>query len=248
MTIGQTWFWIDRNRHSIGIRSANRRNYTHPFEGYLNKRAQLIPDLHVYETTDESGLELRLSFRWLWLCLNVLICLLPERENGQRFDDRDRDWGVTYLDGSVRFTWGHWHHYWELPFINRVVLARQILQPTTLEVVYEEPKGKRMMDYYDEKQAAEKEHTFHTGYRYVCKSGEVQEVIAAVVVHRDVCRRKWLPFRYHTDSIWVTFSEEVGEGRGSWKGGVTGCGYTIAKGESAYGCLHRMERERRFAR
>ena len=87
-------------------------------------------------------------------------------------------------------------------------------------------------------------------YRYVRRSGEVQERTATYYAERWEHRYNWLrwfpfPRRIRT-SISGEFSDEVGEGTGSWKGGTTGCGYDIRGGETPFDCLQRMERERVF--
>ena len=91
-------------------------------------------------------------------------------------------------------------------------------------------------------------------YRYVLRSGEVQNVDATVTVERrSWCWRAW-PFSWlrwpskTSTTIAVEFSAEVGEGTGSWKGGTVGCGYTLLPGESPERCLRRMEAERKFER
>lgn len=89
-------------------------------------------------------------------------------------------------------------------------------------------------------------------YRYVLKSGEVQERQATIGVEEMEWRRRatpWLPwFRKVRRYIDVSFDGEVGEGTGSWKGGTLGCGYELRAGESPETCLRRMERERVFGR
>jgi hypothetical protein len=87
-------------------------------------------------------------------------------------------------------------------------------------------------------------------YTYVLKSGEVQDVMAAVSVEQREWRRRWLMFiplfnRIRT-TIDIEFSEEVGERRGSWKGGTVGCSWNLKKGESPLIALRRMEIERNF--
>lgn len=47
-------------------------------------------------------------------------------------------------------------------------------------------------------------------------------------------------------SISVEFDKEVGKRKGSWKGGVIGCGYDLRPDETPYECLKRMENERDF--
>jgi hypothetical protein len=87
-------------------------------------------------------------------------------------------------------------------------------------------------------------------YRYVLKNGDVQERTATVYVDRMEWRPRCLRwtrlFRKVRTSIDVTFSDEVGERTGSWKGGTTGCGYELRSNESAEECLRRMESERKF--
>jgi len=89
-------------------------------------------------------------------------------------------------------------------------------------------------------------------YSYTLRSGEIQNVTATYYVSHMEWRWRWLkclpwPRRTAT-SINVDFSAEVGEGRGSWKGGTLGCGYDMKPGESPLDCLRRMERERKFSR
>lgn len=89
-------------------------------------------------------------------------------------------------------------------------------------------------------------------YRYVCDSGEVQNVRADVYVERRTWTWRWfkwlrLPFPKMTrQSIDVSFSEEVGDRKGSWKGGCVGCGWEMLPGETMRDTLKRMESERRF--
>ena len=87
-------------------------------------------------------------------------------------------------------------------------------------------------------------------YRYMLGSGEVQNRTAKVYTERRVRRQHWLKWTSRFDrtryAIDVQFSDEVGEGTGSWKGGCVGCGYELHPGETPELCLRRMERERKF--
>ena len=89
-------------------------------------------------------------------------------------------------------------------------------------------------------------------YTYTLKSGEVQKRKATYYVERMEWRWRWLKWspwpKMVRDSISVDFSDEVGEGSGSWKGGCTGCGYDMKPGETGLQTLRRMEREREFKR
>lgn len=87
-------------------------------------------------------------------------------------------------------------------------------------------------------------------YTYVLKNGEIQERIATVKVEEREWRWKgfkWLGFpNMVRKTIAVEFNDEVGERRGSWKGGTIGCGYDLLPDETPLQCLRRMERERKF--
>lgn len=85
-------------------------------------------------------------------------------------------------------------------------------------------------------------------YRYVLRSGEVQERAATIYAERRIWTRPWLPWRMERVSIDVSFSDEVGERTGSWKGGTIGCGYDMLPGERPLDTLRRMERNRKFDR
>lgn len=89
-------------------------------------------------------------------------------------------------------------------------------------------------------------------YSYTRKNGEVQKVKATVcVVEREWRWKalKWLSFpkKVHTD-IDVNFNTPIGEGVDTWKGGGTGCGYRLKKGETPLDALRKMEKERKFNR
>lgn len=58
---------------------------------------------------------------------------------------------------------------------------------------------------------------------------------------------KWIKlFAKTRRTIDIEFDQEVGGRKGSWKGGVTGCGYELLPNETPYDCLKRMEKERKF--
>lgn len=83
-------------------------------------------------------------------------------------------------------------------------------------------------------------------YKYVLKSGEVQERIATIQIESRLWTRPWIPYRLLSKYIEVHFSDEVGERSGSWKGGTIGCSYDMKPGETALQTLKRMEAERVF--
>lgn len=111
-----------------------------------------------------------------------------------------------------------------------------------------EMRGDRK-DFYDEKwKGVLYEETYP--YKYTLKDGTIQEVNATIQVKTMEWRRRWLMgfplFNLIRKSIDVNFSEEVGEGVHSWKGGTIGCSYNMLPGETALQCLKRMEKERKF--
>lgn len=86
----------------------------------------------------------------------------------------------------------------------------------------------------------------HHDYKYTLLSGKVQHVTATVYQMR-VYSKSWFGLwktceRY----LEIKFSEGIGEGTGSWKGGVLRCSYKMLKGETSYDALKRMESERKF--
>lgn len=84
-------------------------------------------------------------------------------------------------------------------------------------------------------------------YRYVLRSGEVQDRIATIKAESRLWLRPWLPFRRLSRYIDIEFDREVGERSGSWKGGVLGCSYEMRRNETPLDALRRMERERVFS-
>lgn len=83
-------------------------------------------------------------------------------------------------------------------------------------------------------------------YTYTLRSGQVQERTATITEETRLWTRPWLPYRRLSRDISITFSDEVGERSGSWKGGCIGCGYPMLEGETPLTALRRMEAERKF--
>lgn len=63
-------------------------------------------------------------------------------------------------------------------------------------------------------------------------------------------RPKWLTwtgkFKTVHRYIEVSFSKEVGKGKGSWKGGTVGCSFELNPNETPEDCIRRMERTRKL--
>ena len=158
-------------------------------------------------------------------------------------------WGA-YLNGagdcawfrwdSVVLCWGDWCKFFHMPWEYKHH-SWHVLKP-------DGTWAKRVACY--EKGEPDGRQVWMLPYRYVLKSGGVQERTATVHVERGEWRRKFLwwtsMFAKVRQSIDVSFNDEVGERTGSWKGGCIGCGYDMLPGETAEQTLRRMEKERTF--
>lgn len=93
-------------------------------------------------------------------------------------------------------------------------------------------------------------------YHYLLNNGTVQTCQATYSVEEREWRLRylgWLPIKKVSRCIDVHFAEEMGEERGSWKGGVVGAGHKMKKlergtYEKPRQTLQRMMRETRFGR
>lgn len=83
-------------------------------------------------------------------------------------------------------------------------------------------------------------------YTYTLRSGEVQSRTATIKVESRRWTRFWLPWRRVSRYIDITFSDEVGERSGSWKGGCIGCSFDMLPSETPVQALRRMEATRKF--
>lgn len=151
-------------------------------------------------------------------------------------------WGVYHHERAIWFTWGHRSWCFHLPW-DFTHIKHEVRRPDGSWVPY-------VGSYEDKEPDGRWTETYP--YRYVLESGEVQERMATVYVERREWRWRWFswlpwPAKKRT-YIDVAFNDEVGEGTGSWKGGVLGCGTDLKKGETPLDALRRMERERKFGR
>lgn len=247
MTISNTRFWIDRGARHIGIRSSNRANDTQPFEFSASRGISLFPSLYLYEDNDDGGREIRLSATWLWFSLNILLFLCSEN-NQPHWEESSRRWGWR-VDGG-RSIWAQWGTpcvNFDFPFINWMHQKTEMMNRTREDVICD-THFKLGDGSYEKIEETRKRHSVTLPYRYECLDGNIQDISATVSIERSTRRAKWTPFQKIEDHIAVTFSEEVGPARGSWKGGCTGCWFKMKPKENIVQCLRRMERDRRFER
>lgn len=144
-----------------------------------------------------------------------------------------------------------WAFPWSYDWLSTEILEHKANLPGLAKTVHMEKGRHSRLSEYDRIDAIKKSVSETYDYTYTLKNGQVQHCKATVYVDRMTWRARWhwiLPFKKVRTSICITFSDEVGEGTGSYKGGCTGCGYDMQHGETPLECLRRMERERKFNR
>lgn len=150
---------------------------------------------------------------------------------------------------DISFCWGQKRTYFTFPFVNYNWELTEIINPTTLKVEYTEKAGKKKDLEWDERDKLQKKISITLPYTYTLRNGEIQNVNATVYVTRMQWGRHWFPFlKKSRTSIDVSFDQEVGEERGSWKGGTIGCGWPLKEGQTASEALYDMQLNRKFQR
>ena len=138
--------------------------------------------------------------------------------------------------GTLWWTWG-------IPFFTKEWVRTSILlKDGTWE---HETKRNKKNFYNDEWKSKQAFWSYDYTDSY---DGEV--IPTTIYIDEREWRPKWLKwtnlFAKIRRTIDVHFSKEVGQRKGSWKGGCTGCGYELLKNETPLDCLKRMEKERIF--
>lgn len=157
-------------------------------------------------------------------------------------------WGFTFFDRSVQLKWGDKCKIIDMPWARGTCIrSSNLLKDGT----WSHEMTRDRISYSDRRDfLADKEWVEDYPYRYVLRSGEVQERTATVKVEEREWRQHWLKwtkaFALVQRTISIDFSDEVGERSGSWKGGCTGCNYELKPNETPEQCLRRMESERKF--
>lgn len=142
--------------------------------------------------------------------------------------------GGNYEDGQCQNGWWAWH----LPYFSWEFEGHWVLDKSQRWV-----KMTRGMSPYDFR--GHSAHVEVHDFTYKLKDGTVQNRKATCTVERRKWYRKWLPFlTKESQTIDITFDDEVGERSGSWRGGVIGCGYDMLPEDTVETCLRRMEKER----
>lgn len=158
-----------------------------------------------------------------------------------------RDWGGATGYGSLN--WGRRRVSFTMPWgwnKRRGDYVREYLDAAGNW----HPHDRMPRDWHSPEAAAEmgpapwaEDYTFH----YMCQpSGKAQHV--PTTLHRERCTSTYrilgIPVRRRvTDEIAISFHEEVGNQRGSWKGGVVGTSARMKPGETPGDTLRRFQRE-----
>ena len=113
-----------------------------------------------------------------------------------------------------------------------------------------ETRKNRNMEFWNDEKWKDQLFTETYPYTYITKDGDVQNCLATIKVQEREWRWTWFKWLKWTQKIRkeidISFSEEMGERKGSWKGGTTGCSYRMLRDETPYQTLKRMEIERKL--
>lgn len=146
---------------------------------------------------------------------------------------------------SMWFVYGHKSKVIRMPIEYEWVRTSTLRKDGTWE---HETERNRKYFYEDKWKDIIQYNTYD--YKYTLKDGTVQNVKATIKTEEREWRMIWLKwtskFNMVRRSIDITFNQEIGEGTGSWKGGVIGCGAKLLEGETPLECLRRMEEKRKF--
>lgn len=148
-------------------------------------------------------------------------------------------WGFDFSrEFGIVLNWGRHRKHWEWPF-HRFTLR---YEQEEKDGVWRSVLGRGHAEHGPKEEV-------HP-YTYVLQNGEAQQRTATIhrtrhILARHILHRLGWPKRT-LNSIDITFSDEVGERSGSWKGGCIGCSYSMKPGEAPLDTLRRMEAERKF--
>lgn len=225
---------------------------------YFDPRPQIVTNVSSLLTISLFILMLSLGMDWWTLLLfpalffswGQLFFQLPwDSKNGNTAEYPD--WGINVYSVDGEFP----NHFWirlgyksktiEMPWACKWVRTSLLLKDGT----WADETRKKREEFWDDKWNDLKFVETHP-YTYTLKNGEIQNRTATITVQEREWRRYYTTFTSLFNRtrrvIEIQFNDEVGERSGSWKGGCTGCSYTLNKGETPLECLRRMEKERKF--
>ena len=158
------------------------------------------------------------------------------------FGEDAPSYGVTYHNSSFMFYWKRKCYVKQLPFFTFEWVRTSLLLSD--ETWVHETKGNRKGFYNKEWTDRQWETTIP--YKHITSNeGHIDVNVKCHITERE-WRRKWLKrtkigARINR-SVEVEFSDEVGTGRGSYKGGTIGSGFDITKTSDINEGLKKMEK------
>jgi hypothetical protein len=208
--------------------------------GEISSRRGMGIEYSVYHET--ASIKLMLLFFTVYIKMPMII--------QQRLGTEDwiAAFGIGLDSEALRMNWRTWHKGFDLPWTYKFH-KREILDQEGNVLLTDYGRGPKHPTYvsFDVISLVKNLASKDFQYTYVLRDGTVQNRIAKVHMERDYRKIRGLPFvKKSSRCIWAEFDGEVGERTGSWKGGCTGCGYTMLPNETIEQCLRRMERERKF--
>lgn len=236
--------WMEKTKRQIAFTTVNRKTDARS-EFYLNKSIK-FPEAKIYQTeTDGSDSEWRLSLKFLWFSLNVHLCF--SKKEFREWEDSN-EYGYSILDGTLVIQIGRKRWSTRLPFVTTVFVRHELLNPDQ-SFKWAHPKvqsfSRELMDEQEKiKESISEVHP----YQYILNSGEVQKRNATVYFSKDLRRAKWTPFIKSQVYMSYSFNDEVGEGTGSYKGGVMGGSIKAQPNENLEQCVRRLEATVKFSR
>jgi hypothetical protein len=179
------------------------------------------------------------------LCIGVykLFITIPLWKTNVVAIDEPRSYGIAVCDDSLLVYYGKGYNLYDLPWQFTIVRWDLLYNNGAIyhrNVWKNEEKVDKHLHWYavDEKIKDDPKSNLCTKKEvvYVAKDGDVQYCIATLYGEELEWRRKWLKwiplFNYVSRRCDFTFSREMGERSGSWKGGLTATSCEWKHGET----------------
>ena len=128
---------------------------------------------------------------------------------------------------------------WALEFYRHSILLRDGSWWTMLEKDRRKAVKAGIDTYQDRRYYLDNDdeeiHKISRPFRYVTKGGEVQETKATAFMEEREWRPRWMQWTKllnHVETcLDIQFADQMGNQRGTWKGGVLGCGCEVTREE-----------------
>lgn len=261
ITLRQNYLYKDKNtgevhyNHIFNIKSCSYENGDYKSHDWLNFYTGWHYPEFVYDTCEYEGNRhnLRVSIGY-----GILYLYFPWRNHseevlkwgGEDINNPQPKYGF-YLYGEGHFFDSFWYYLnknghsdtkcihmpWVSSFYRHSYLTHDgwfTVLESERSKAHKENKNTYQYPYYlsdDDERLIKQSFPF----KYVTKYGEVQETTATVFMEEREWRPKWLRwtslFNFVRTSLSISFKDEMGNQRGSWKGGVLGCSCEVTEDE-----------------